>query len=446
MGAYHGRDLKKEGVNSVKIHIVQQGDTLEKIATQYGVALEELLRVNHLANQSDPIMPGMKMKVPVRLAPLRSRGEAKGDAHAPARPRKEMPVQREEADPQIPSTLPRTVEMETVEEELRWLERKEDEQKQTELHPKERPTRMTEEQQQKAAPPQEQAGGKGDGPLNRELPRPYTPQQSNSRPNRQQQEASRPKHKPEPSPARGVPLQRQQSFPYQPLTRQPVMAYRIPPAQPTSFGSRFAPSTLPHTPLSMPTPAPAPAPYASAVPVPLIPTQDVSALLPVPLVPVAEAAARLPVPVMAIPGVSMLLPAPVIQMPDASMMVTMPPVSLPEAATSYPSSHGAPGYPPAPQHKGSIDPSGRTRGGRLSRSDERDSFDEQSPYASTEYTYEVQPYGYHPTDSGYDSTLHSPMNPAVEPPYQPMSQLPHSDVWPSWVQDQEEADSSSYRL
>jgi morphogenetic protein associated with SpoVID len=52
------------GGKNVKIHIVQKGDTLWKIAKKYGVNFEELKKMNtHLTNP-DMIMPGMKIKVP----------------------------------------------------------------------------------------------------------------------------------------------------------------------------------------------------------------------------------------------------------------------------------------------------------------------------------------------------------------------------------------------
>jgi morphogenetic protein associated with SpoVID len=48
----------------VKIHIVQKGDTLWKIAKKYGVNFEELKKLNSQLSNPDMIMPGMKVKVP----------------------------------------------------------------------------------------------------------------------------------------------------------------------------------------------------------------------------------------------------------------------------------------------------------------------------------------------------------------------------------------------
>jgi morphogenetic protein associated with SpoVID len=48
----------------VKIHIVQKGDTLWKIAKKYGVNFEELKKMNTQLSNPDMIMPGMKIKIP----------------------------------------------------------------------------------------------------------------------------------------------------------------------------------------------------------------------------------------------------------------------------------------------------------------------------------------------------------------------------------------------
>jgi len=48
----------------VKIHIVQKGDTLWKIAQKYGVDFQELKQMNSHLSNPDMLMPGMKIKVP----------------------------------------------------------------------------------------------------------------------------------------------------------------------------------------------------------------------------------------------------------------------------------------------------------------------------------------------------------------------------------------------
>lgn len=48
----------------MRIHIVQKGDTLWKIAKEYGISFEDLKRLNvHLANP-DYIVPGMEIILP----------------------------------------------------------------------------------------------------------------------------------------------------------------------------------------------------------------------------------------------------------------------------------------------------------------------------------------------------------------------------------------------
>ena len=48
----------------MKIHIVQKGDTLWKLAKKYGVKFDELKKLNSQLSNPDMIMPGMKIKIP----------------------------------------------------------------------------------------------------------------------------------------------------------------------------------------------------------------------------------------------------------------------------------------------------------------------------------------------------------------------------------------------
>lgn len=62
------RWIDGRGILLVDVHIVVKGDTLWKIARQYGIPFEDLKRVNaHLANP-DYIVPGMKIFLPARKA------------------------------------------------------------------------------------------------------------------------------------------------------------------------------------------------------------------------------------------------------------------------------------------------------------------------------------------------------------------------------------------
>src|SRR6476619_6036138 len=58
MDLCHRREIR------VKIHIVQKGDTLWKIAKKYGVNFEDMKKMNSQLSNPDMIMPGMKIKVP----------------------------------------------------------------------------------------------------------------------------------------------------------------------------------------------------------------------------------------------------------------------------------------------------------------------------------------------------------------------------------------------
>ncbi|MHC8522687.1 SafA/ExsA family spore coat assembly protein [Rossellomorea sp. H39__3] len=57
----------------MKIHIVQKGDTLWKIAKKYGVNFEELKHMNAQLSNPDMIMPGMKIKVPTSGGTVKKR-------------------------------------------------------------------------------------------------------------------------------------------------------------------------------------------------------------------------------------------------------------------------------------------------------------------------------------------------------------------------------------
>jgi morphogenetic protein associated with SpoVID len=85
----------------VEVHIVQKGDTLWKIARQYGVSFDELKKVNaHLANP-DYIVPGMKIFLPAKV-------------------KKTQPIKKETKPPKIkePIPLPPTVAEEEITEKV----------------------------------------------------------------------------------------------------------------------------------------------------------------------------------------------------------------------------------------------------------------------------------------------------------------------------------------
>src|SRR3954451_9661913 len=71
-GLMHRREIR------VKIHIVQKGDTLWKIAKKYGVNFEELKKMNSQLSNPDMIMPGMKIKVPTESGSVKKQAPTSG--------------------------------------------------------------------------------------------------------------------------------------------------------------------------------------------------------------------------------------------------------------------------------------------------------------------------------------------------------------------------------
>ncbi|WP_257959248.1 SafA/ExsA family spore coat assembly protein, partial [Bacillus sp. V3-13] len=78
----------------MKIHIVQKGDTLWKIAKKYGVNFEELKKMNTQLSNPDMIMPGMKIKVPTSGGTIKKEAPLAGgkpEAKISMGAKKEMP-------------------------------------------------------------------------------------------------------------------------------------------------------------------------------------------------------------------------------------------------------------------------------------------------------------------------------------------------------------------
>lgn len=74
----------------MKIHIVQQGDTLWKLSKKYDVNFEELKQVNSHLSNPDVIMPGMKIKIPTGGVPVKKQAVKKEQPIAVPQP-KEAP-------------------------------------------------------------------------------------------------------------------------------------------------------------------------------------------------------------------------------------------------------------------------------------------------------------------------------------------------------------------
>ena len=92
----HRREIR------VKIHIVQKGDTLWKIAKKYGVNFEELKKMNSQLSNPDMIMPGMKIKVPTaganikKEAPMGAPNSTINIGVKKEMPKKEQPILKEQ--------------------------------------------------------------------------------------------------------------------------------------------------------------------------------------------------------------------------------------------------------------------------------------------------------------------------------------------------------------
>jgi morphogenetic protein associated with SpoVID len=81
------------GGKALKIHIVQKGDTLWKIAKKYGVDFEELKSMNTQLSNPDLIMPGMKIKVPSGNVAVKKEAPMTMPAQKKEAPmKKEMPM------------------------------------------------------------------------------------------------------------------------------------------------------------------------------------------------------------------------------------------------------------------------------------------------------------------------------------------------------------------
>ncbi|WP_243290681.1 SafA/ExsA family spore coat assembly protein [Bacillus sp. FJAT-47783] len=88
----------------MKIHIVQKGDTLWKIAQKYGVDFEELKQMNTQLSNPDLIMPGMKIKVPTGGVPVKT--DTKINYNTKKEVPKEMP-KKEMPKKETPKEMPK---------------------------------------------------------------------------------------------------------------------------------------------------------------------------------------------------------------------------------------------------------------------------------------------------------------------------------------------------
>lgn len=108
MGPYNSKDFFRGGLCTVKIHIVQKGDTLWKIAQKYGVDFNELKHVNTQLSNPDMIMPGMKIKIPTGSVPVKKQGNpyTKEEVSFSHLVPKEMPKQVSPVQMPLPTPVP----------------------------------------------------------------------------------------------------------------------------------------------------------------------------------------------------------------------------------------------------------------------------------------------------------------------------------------------------
>src|SRR3954447_6225719 len=102
MDLCHRREIR------VKIHIVQKGDTLWKIAKKYGVNFEELKKMNSQLSNPDMIMPGIKIKVPTTGGSIKKEGAmgTKPESVIKLGVKKEVPIAEHPFAKEKPVPLP----------------------------------------------------------------------------------------------------------------------------------------------------------------------------------------------------------------------------------------------------------------------------------------------------------------------------------------------------
>ncbi|MBO8163845.1 MAG: LysM peptidoglycan-binding domain-containing protein [Brevibacillus sp.] len=378
----------------MKIHIVQEDDTMRKIAKQYGVDMRDLLRVNSEVQDPDRLTPGVKIKIPVRQVPLRSRREQMEKDDVPARQLNEVPAEISEEEPQIPSTLPRMIDPETVEEEIRQTERQQH---------SERQQKEPQNQSKKAEPrvqqqPEAGAQVKAAPPTRKTIPVSYKPVY--------------PPH-----------AQKRMT----PALSHQTPSYYPPQMMPQPHGSSMMPSLMmpqPHGSSMMPS-LMMPQPYSTSM-MPPVMTPALMMQLPPNTPPVMPALPSVNIP-------SHVFPLPLLHLPDASslMMAQYGPSMMagPEYLSGYSDPYDDYSKPTRENRKLS------TQEG--SKAAHRKAYD-----MGSDESYQVPwPHGY-PAGNPSFAPAHPGMSSTMYPPHQAMPYLPRQEVWPSWEEGYEESSSS----
>lgn len=103
----------------MKIHVVQKGDTLWKLAEHYGVDFEELKKANTQLTNPDMIMPGMKIKIPTSAVPAKQGIKGMpGPKEAPITPAPQAVAPIGEAPKELPKVMPKEMPKEMPKVEL----------------------------------------------------------------------------------------------------------------------------------------------------------------------------------------------------------------------------------------------------------------------------------------------------------------------------------------
>lgn len=100
----------------MKIHIVQQGDTLWKLAKKYNVDFEQLKVVNSHLSNPDVIMPGMKIKIPTGGVPVKKQIAKKEESIQAKEQPKEAP--KKEVKAPEPPVVQKPIEIQPSQQQL----------------------------------------------------------------------------------------------------------------------------------------------------------------------------------------------------------------------------------------------------------------------------------------------------------------------------------------
>ncbi|MGO0060252.1 SafA/ExsA family spore coat assembly protein [Brevibacillus fluminis] len=377
----------------MKIHIVQKGDTMWKIARRYGVDFKELLRANSQLKNPDLIYPGMKIKVPSGRVPARPHHHSdSGMGSVKERPHKEAPIK------EAPIVPPPAVEEEEV--------------------PPSVETRPYESPEQPAPPPPP-------APQIQQAPTPPAPIP-----------APAPTPAPAPAPAPVVPPPPAPQIKVAPPPAPPVVPQPTPQIRPFIKQQPVMPfSPMPNPPVS---------PFMQ--PRPMMPPVTIMPLPPMPMP--MHPQLPLPQPQLPIPQMQPQLPIPQPQLPIPQMQPR--PYCPPCHAQRYPMMpmQQEPICPPALMPKREapweMEDSCESPVRRMPRSSDETSetvlYHHHRHHAIPE-SYD-NPYmrgytGGHPSSSTHRSNRNSSMYPAP----QLMPPMPGHEVWPRWEKGFEESSS-----